>query len=81
MSIRPFRDINRKITKEINVGEVKIGGNNPVSVQSMTNTVTKDIKKCKKNKSYFLRRNVRNGIIGIKGYATPLNTRCKIKQN
>ena len=45
MSIRPFRDIKRKLTKEINVGKVKIGGNNPVSVQSMTNTVTKDIKK------------------------------------
>ena len=45
MSIRPFRDIKRKITKEINVGNVKIGGNNPISVQSMTNTLTKDIKK------------------------------------
>ncbi len=45
MSIRPFRDIKRKITKEINVGEVKIGGNNPITVQSMTNTLTKDIKK------------------------------------
>ena len=45
MSIRPFRDIKRKITKEINVGEVKIGGNNPISVQSMTNTLTKAIKK------------------------------------
>ena len=45
MSIRPFRDIKRKLTKEINVGKVKIGGNNPISVQSMTNTVTKDIKK------------------------------------
>ena len=45
MSIRPFRDIKRKITKEINVGNVKIGGSNPISVQSMTNTLTKDIKK------------------------------------
>ena len=45
MSIRPFRDIKRKITKEINVGEVKVGGKNPISVQSMTNTLTKDIKK------------------------------------
>ena len=45
MSIRPFRDIKRKITKEINVGKVKVGGNNPISVQSMTNTLTKDIKK------------------------------------
>ena len=45
MSIRPFRDISRKITKEINVGEVKVGGKNPISVQSMTNTDTKDVKK------------------------------------
>ena len=44
MSIRPFREIKRKKTKEISVGEVKIGGNNPISVQSMTNTPTKDIK-------------------------------------
>jgi len=45
MSIRPFRDIKRKKTKEINVGNVKIGGKNPISVQSMTNTLTKDVKK------------------------------------
>ena len=45
MSIRPFRDIKRKITKEITVGKVKIGGNNPISVQSMTNTLTKEVKK------------------------------------
>ncbi|MDP6094307.1 MAG: flavodoxin-dependent (E)-4-hydroxy-3-methylbut-2-enyl-diphosphate synthase, partial [SAR324 cluster bacterium] len=45
MSIRPFRDINRKKTKEISIGDVKIGGKNPISVQSMTNTLTKDIKK------------------------------------
>ena len=44
MSIRPFRDINRKKTKEINVGDLKIGGDNPISVQSMTNTLTKDFK-------------------------------------
>tara|TARA_B100000886_G_scaffold205004_1_gene141572 strand:- start:433 stop:1530 length:1098 start_codon:yes stop_codon:yes gene_type:complete len=44
MSIRPFRDIKRKKTKEINVGKVKVGGNNPITVQSMTNTLTTDIK-------------------------------------
>ena len=44
MSIRPFRDIDRKKTKVINVGKVKIGGDNPISVQSMTNTLTTDIK-------------------------------------
>ncbi len=44
MSIRPFRDIKRKKTKVISVGNVKIGGDNPISVQSMTNTITKDAK-------------------------------------
>ena len=43
MSIRPFRDIKRKKTKVINVGNLKIGGENPISVQSMTNTLTTDI--------------------------------------
>ncbi len=45
MNIRPFRQIKRRKTKEINVGNVKIGGNNPVSVQSMTNTLTKEVNK------------------------------------
>ena len=44
MSIRPFRDIQRRQTKVINVGKVKVGGDNPISVQSMTNTLTTDIK-------------------------------------
>lgn len=36
--------MQRKITKIIKVGDVLIGGNNPISIQSMTNTRTKDIK-------------------------------------
>ena len=44
MSLRPFRDISRKKTKVINVGDVKVGGDNPISVQSMTNTLTTDVK-------------------------------------
>ena len=43
MSIRPFRDIKRRKTKTINVGNVKVGGENPISVQSMTNTLTSDV--------------------------------------
>ena len=43
MSVRPFRDIRRRKTKVINVGNVKIGGDNPISVQSMTNTLTTDV--------------------------------------
>ena len=45
MSIRPFRDIIRKKTKVIQVGKVKVGGDNPISVQSMTNTLTQDTRK------------------------------------
>ena len=44
MSLRPFRDIKRKKTKVISVGDVKVGGDHPISVQSMTNTLTTDIK-------------------------------------
>ena len=43
MSLRPYRDIIKRETKEINVGNVKIGGSNPISVQSMTNTLTTDV--------------------------------------
>ncbi len=44
MNIRPFREIKRRKTKEVNVGNVKVGGDNPISVQSMTNTLTKNVK-------------------------------------
>ena len=44
MNIRPFREIKRKKTRVINVGSVKIGGDNPISIQSMTNTLTSDVK-------------------------------------
>ena len=44
MSVRPFRDIKRRKTKVIKVGDVKIGGDHPISVQSMTNTLTTDVK-------------------------------------
>jgi len=43
MSIRPFRDIKRRKTKKIKVGNVEVGGDAPISVQSMTNTLTTDI--------------------------------------
>ena len=44
MSVRPWRDIQRKKTRKINVGSVEVGGDSPISVQSMTNTLTTDIK-------------------------------------
>ena len=42
--IRPFRNIKRKKTKEISVGKIKVGGDNPITVQTMTNTLTTDHK-------------------------------------
>ena len=45
MSIRPFRDIKRKKTKKIKVGKIYVGGDSPISVQSMTNTLTTDVNK------------------------------------
>jgi len=43
MSIRPYRDMKRKKTKKIRVGNVTVGGDSPISVQSMTNTLTTDV--------------------------------------
>lgn len=43
MSIRPYRDILRRDCRQIMVGDVPVGGGAPITVQSMTNTVTHDI--------------------------------------
>ena len=43
MSLRPFRDIKRKKTKKIKVGNVEVGGDAFISVQSMTNTLTTNV--------------------------------------
>jgi (E)-4-hydroxy-3-methylbut-2-enyl-diphosphate synthase len=42
MSIRPYRDINRRKSRQIFVGNVPVGGDAPITVQSMTNTLTSD---------------------------------------
>tara|TARA_B100000945_G_scaffold38155_1_gene25658 strand:- start:3918 stop:5012 length:1095 start_codon:yes stop_codon:yes gene_type:complete len=42
MEIRPHRIINRRNTKKIKVGDISVGGDSPISVQSMTNTLTTD---------------------------------------
>jgi len=44
MNIKPFREIKRKKTKKIKIGNVEVGGDAPISVQSMTNTLTTDVK-------------------------------------
>ena len=42
-NLRPFRNIKRRKTKKIFVGKVAVGGDSPISVQSMTNTLTTDV--------------------------------------
>ena len=43
-SIRPWRDIDRRKSRQIMVGAVPVGGDAPISVQTMTNTPTEDAK-------------------------------------
>ena len=43
MSVRPYRDIYRRQSRQITVGSVVVGGDAPISVQSMTNTPTTDV--------------------------------------
>ena len=42
--IRPWRNIDRRKSRQIHVGSVPVGGDAPISVQTMTNTPTTDIK-------------------------------------
>ena len=42
--IRPWRNIYRRKSRQINVGNVTVGGDAPIAVQTMTNTLTTDIK-------------------------------------
>ena len=44
MEVRPHRIIKRRNTKKIKVGKLTVGGDSPISVQSMTNTLTTDVK-------------------------------------
>ncbi len=42
--IRPWRNIDRRESRLIHVGKVPVGGGSPISVQTMTNTLTTDVK-------------------------------------
>ncbi len=44
LKLRPYQKINRRKTRVVNVGDVLIGGDNPITVQTMTNTLTSDVK-------------------------------------
>ena len=43
MSVRPYRDIERRQSRKIRVGAVEVGGDAPITVQSMTNALTTDV--------------------------------------
>lgn len=43
MSYRPYQHIERRHSRQIHVGEVAVGGDAPISVQTMTNTLTTDV--------------------------------------
>ena len=43
MSYRPYQDITRRRSRQIHVGRVAVGGDAPVTVQTMTNTLTHDV--------------------------------------
>jgi (E)-4-hydroxy-3-methylbut-2-enyl-diphosphate synthase len=43
MSVRPYREIHRRKCRQISVGKVKVGGDAPITVQTMTNTLTTDV--------------------------------------
>jgi (E)-4-hydroxy-3-methylbut-2-enyl-diphosphate synthase len=44
VSVRAYRDIQRRRSRKIRVGSVEVGGDAPISVQTMTNTVTADVR-------------------------------------
>ena len=43
-SLRPWRDIDRRKSRQIMVGDVPVGGDAPITVQTMTNPLTSDAK-------------------------------------
>ena len=43
-NVRPWKNIYRRKSRKIFVGSVGVGGDSPITVQSMTNTLTTDIK-------------------------------------
>jgi len=43
MSVRPYREIHRRKSRKVMVGQVPVGGDSPITVQTMTNTLTSDV--------------------------------------
>ncbi len=43
MNYRPYQQISRRVSRKIHVGRVPVGGDAPITVQTMTNTLTTDV--------------------------------------
>ncbi len=43
MNYRPYQQITRRVSRQIHVGRVPVGGDAPITVQTMTNTLTTDV--------------------------------------
>ena len=43
MNYRPYQQITRRVSRQVHVGRVPVGGDAPISVQTMTNTLTTDV--------------------------------------
>ena len=43
MQYRPYQQITRRVSRQIHVGRVPVGGDAPITVQTMTNTLTTDV--------------------------------------
>ena len=43
MQYRPYQQITRRVSRKIHVGRVPVGGDAPITVQTMTNTLTTDV--------------------------------------
>jgi (E)-4-hydroxy-3-methylbut-2-enyl-diphosphate synthase len=43
MNYRPYQQITRRVSRQIHVGSVPVGGDAPITVQTMTNTLTTDV--------------------------------------
>ena len=73
-SIRPWRDIARRKSRQIMVGNIPVGGDAPISVQTMTNTLTSDAKATTGN--FFIDDELlaRHGITDLERYSVTPGT-------
>ena len=66
--------MKRRITQPVYVGDVQIGGNSPISIQSMTKTDTRDVKSTVKQIKELeeTKKHIINGSLSLRGAAEQL---------